>query len=323
MRAIVRDEYGSPDRLSLREVDIPEPAPGEVRVRVKAAGTNAGDHHLLRGSPWLVRPMAGGMFRPKIRILGGNVAGTVDTVGSAVTAWKVGEEVVGELSSHGYGGFADFVCAAAGAFVARPDAVPPEVAAVVPTAGITALQAVRDEGGARAGQRVLVVGASGGVGTFAVQIARDLGTEVTGVCSGRNAEMVRSIGAHHVVDYTAHDVTTLGEKYDLIVDVAAFRSFRDYRPIVAPGGRYVLVGGKPKWLYQAMLLGPLVSALDDRTFGFFIVQPNPEHLRTLLDMIAERRLNPVIDRHYPLEKVPDAIRYMETRRARGKVVIDL
>lgn len=309
--------------MTLREVDTPEPAPGQVRVRVAAAGTNAGDHHLLRGSPWLVRPMAGGMFRPKIRILGGNVAGTVDAVGDGVTAWSVGDEVVGELSSHGYGGFADFVCAPAEAFVARPEAVPAEVAAVVPTAGITALQAVRDKGEARAGERVLVVGASGGVGTFAVQIAHDLGAQVTGVCSGRNADMVRSIGADHVVDYTAHDVTTLGEQYDLIIDVAAFRTFLDYRPIVAPGGRYVLVGGTPKWLYQAMLLGPLVSARSDRTFGFFIVQPSTDDLRTLLEMTAEGRLNPVIDRHYPLEEVPDAIRYLETRRARGKVVIDV
>ena len=321
MKAVVYERYGPPEVLELRDLPEPTPGDGEVVVRVRAAGTNAGDWHLMRGDPFLVRLVVGGITRPKHPVLGGNVAGTVEAVGPGVTDLAPGDDVVGELSEYGYGGFAEQVRGPATAFVRKPEAVSFVEGAALPTAGITALQALRDGGGLKTGERVLVNGASGGVGTFAVQIAKVMGAHVTGVCSTRNLELVGSIGADEVVDYTRTDITEGGARFDLVIDVAAFRSFMDYRGILTPGGRYVLVGGAPARTYQIMLLGPLVSMVGDRTMKFFITQPTSDDLKTLLDWMADGRIRTVLDRTYPLAEVPEAIRYLETGRARGKVVI--
>jgi NADPH:quinone reductase-like Zn-dependent oxidoreductase len=248
------------------------------------------------------------------------VAGTVEAVGLGVTRFRPGDAVFGDLSEHGYGGFAEYVAGPESAFAAKPEGVSFEAAAAVPTAAVTAYQALQAGRELRPGDHVAVNGASGGVGTFAVQIAKALGAEVTGVCSTRNVELVRGLGADHVVDYTQDDFVA-GRRYDRIVDAAAFRSILDYRHALDPDGVYVLVGGAPGRTYQAMLLGPILSRKGVRKMLFFIMQPNPDDLEAVRDLVAAGRVTPVLDRSYALDQVPDAIRYLEAGHARGKVTI--
>ena len=321
MRAIVRDAYGAPDVLRLDDVPIPTPNEKEVLVKVRAASVNAGDWRLLRADPFLVRLMGEGLLRPRHRVLGFDVAGEVEAVGPGVQHRHVGDAVFGDLSQHGFGGFAEYVCAPERAFASKPSRLSFEEAAAVPVAGVTALQGLRDEGQIQSGDAVLINGASGGVGTFAVQIARAFGATVTGVCRRGKRGLVHALGANRVIDYTRDDVTTREERYDLILDTAAHRSPRVYRRILAPDGVYVMVGGSMLRLFQTMLLRPWVARTSDRRLATLMATPSPDDLRGLAELIEDGAVTPVLDRLFPLSEVPQAIRYVEEGRARGKVVV--
>ncbi|MFC6973615.1 NAD(P)-dependent alcohol dehydrogenase [Halomicroarcula sp. GCM10025709] len=323
MHAVVTAAYGGPEVLRFAEVARPVPDDDEVLIRVVAASVGAGDWHLMRGSPFLVRLIYGGYRRPKFPILGVDVAGRVESVGRTVTGFRPGDEVVADLSESGFGGFAEYVCASETGVVSKPSTVSFEAAASAPTSAVAALQALRDAGELRAGEHVLVNGASGGVGTFAVQIAKHLGAEVTGVCSTAKLETVRSAGADHVVDYTEEDVTTAGTRYDLILDTAGSHPMRAYRRVLRPDGRYVMVGGPTSRFLQAMVLGPLLSATGTRTFRGFTLQVDRDDLATVMSLLESGDIVPVIDRRFRLRRVPEAIRYLEAGRAEGKVVIEV
>jgi NADPH:quinone reductase-like Zn-dependent oxidoreductase len=316
MKAILQHRYGSPDLLTVEEVDIPAVADDRVLVRVRASSANAGDWRRVRASPVIVR-LIEGVRSPKEKRLGGDAAGQVKAVGKDVTHVKPGDEVFGIRT----GAFAEYVSGRN--FVPKPTNLTFEQAAAVPVAGITALQAVRDHGRIQAGQRVLVTGAGGGVGTFAVQLAKAFGAEVTGVTNTGNLDLVRSIGADHVIDYSREDFTKRGQRYDVIVDVAGKPSLSACRRALAPGGTLVLVGagsgvGGPLGRMFAGLVRSRV--LRQRLVGF-IAKVNREDLVTLRELIEAGKVTPVIDRTYPLSETAEALRYLETGRARGKVVI--
>jgi len=306
--------------LSLQEVDKPVIPDNGVLVRVHAASVNAGDWHLMRGTPFLLRLIFGGLLKPKIKILGTDVAGRVEAVGKDVTQFQPGDEVFGSLSECGFGAFAEYVCATEAALMLKPANTSFEEAATVPGAALAALQGLRDFG-LVAGQKVLIVGASGGVGSFAVQIAKALGAEVTALCSTKKIDMVRSLGADCVIDYTQADVTRQGQHYDLIFDAAAYRSVFDYLPALTPEGTYVLVGGSTARFFQAMFLGPWISRLGGRKVKCLALKPDRADLIVLRDLIEAGKISPFIDRRYNLSEVPAAIRYLEQRQVRGKVAI--
>jgi NADPH:quinone reductase-like Zn-dependent oxidoreductase len=309
MKAIVSHKYGE---LALEEIDKPEIDADRALVRVHAASANPLDYHEVRGKPYVGRVMLG-LRRPKQSRRGVDAAGVVEAVGENVTELAPGDEVFGQCR----GAFGEYVRGTEETLVAKPARLTFEQAATLPVAGLTALQAVRDLGGVKAGQRVLINGASGGVGTFAVQIAKALGAEVTGVCSARNVELVRSIGADHVVDYTSADFTRSGKKYDLIVNVVAGRSTRDLKRVLAADGRLVFVSAALPQMLGAMLLGRFRGG---KVVGF-ISNPTKERLLFLKELVDDEKVTPVIDRTYTLTEVPEAIRYLETERARGKVVV--
>jgi NADPH:quinone reductase-like Zn-dependent oxidoreductase len=321
MHAVVQSVYGGPEVLEFAEVEKPTPGDDEALIRVVAASVGAGDWHLMRGTPFLIRLIYGGYRRPKFPTPGVDIAGEVEAVGAAVTAFQQGDEVIADLSEHGFGGFAEYVCVPAEALVSKPATVPFEAAAASPTSGVAALQALRDAGRLRAGEHVLVNGASGGVGTFAVQLAKHLGAEVTGVCSTAKMELVRSIGADHVIDYTETDITTAGTQYDLILDTAGSHSMRAYRHALTPRGRYVMVGGPTGRFLTALVLGPVLSMTGEQGFGSFNLKVDTDDLVFVAGLLESGDVAPVIDRRYELREVPDAIRYLEDGRATGKVVI--
>lgn len=323
MRAIVQTEYGSADVLKLADVERPIVSDNGVLVRVHASSVNAGDWHLMRGTPFLIRFIFGGILKPKIKIVGVDVAGRVEAIGKAVTQFQVGDEVFGDLSECGFGAFAEYVCAAESALALKPANTSFEEAATVPGAALAALQGLRDCGQIQSGQRVLINGASGGVGSFAVQIAKILGAEVTGVCSTQKMDMVRSLGADHVINYTQTDVTQNGQRYDLILDAAAYRSVFDYKPALTTSGTYVMVGGSTVRLFQVMFLAPWISGMSRKTVKCLVTKPNQDDLRTLKDFLETGKIVPFIDRCYPLSEVPAAISYVEQRRVRGKVAISI
>ena len=320
MKAIVYATYGPPDSLVLQEVEKPVPNADEVLVKVRAASANPADWHALRGSPFFVR-LSMGFPKPKRTILGSDIAGQVEAVGKDVTQFEIGDEVFGDLSTSGMGGFAEYTCVSEQMLARKPTNLSFEQAAAVPVAAITALQALRNAGQIEAGQRVLINGASGGVGTFAVQIAKALGADVTGFCSTRNVEMVRSIGADHVVDYTQEDFTQNGQQYDLILDAAAFRPLSDYKRALAPTGAYILVGGSTARLFQLMFMGPVLSKKEGQRFGTFMKKSKQSDMVFMKELLEDRKIVPVIDRRYPLSATPDAIRYLEEGHARGKIII--
>jgi len=322
MKAIVYRCYGSPDVLKLENVEKPTPADGEILVKIHAAAVNPLDWHYMRGTPYIMR-MESGLSTPTSTRLGVDYAGTVEAVGSSVTRFKPGDEVFGGRT----GAFAEYVSAREDrAVVLKPANLTFEQAASVPIAAITALQALRDKGQIQAGQKVLINGASGGVGTFAVQIAKSFGAEVTGVCSTRNVEMVRSIGADHVVDYTKEDFTESEQRYDLIVDMVGNHALLEYKRVLNPKGIFVIVGGP-----DGKSIGPMVSPIKalmlspfvSQKFGMLLAELNQKDLTLLRDLMQAGKVTPVIDRTYQLSEVPEAIRYLEQGRARGKVVITL
>jgi NADPH:quinone reductase-like Zn-dependent oxidoreductase len=320
MKAIVRETYGPPDVLVLEEVPLPTLRDGDVLVRVHAASANAGDWHLLRGTPLPFRLVAG-LRRPKFKIIGTDVAGHVEEVGRNVTQFRPGDEVFGELSRCGFGAYAEFAAAPETALALKPANLSFEEAATMPTAGCTALQGLR-KGRIQRGQRVLINGASGGVGTFAVQIAKTFGTEVTAVCSTRNVDMMRSIGAGHVLDYSKDDFAALGQRYDLILAANGNRSIWDYKRALSAHGSYVMSGGSNRQLAEALLFGPLLS-MGRQKFGNLLAKPNRADLMVLKELCETGKVRPVIDRRFQLSEVPAAVRYVEDGHARGKVAITL
>jgi NADPH:quinone reductase-like Zn-dependent oxidoreductase len=323
MKAIVQDMYGSPEVLELREIDKPVIEDTDVLVRVRAASVNPADWHYMRGVPYVMRPEAG-LRRPKNGVLGRDVSGQVEAVGKDVTGFRPGDEVFANVER---GGFAEYACVSEGVLSPKPANLTFEQAAAVPLAGLTALQGLRDAGQVRPQQRVLIIGASGGVGTFAVQLAKSFGADVTGVCSTRNVELVRSLGADHVVDYLHEDFIEDGRKYDLIFQLAGTRSPSDCRRALTSEGTLVVSSGESKgrWLgpmdrmIKAAVLTPFVS----QKLGSFLAKANKDDLELLKELVEAGTVKPVIDRTYPLSDVPDAIRYLEEGHARGKVVITL
>jgi NADPH:quinone reductase-like Zn-dependent oxidoreductase len=322
MKAIVYERYGSPDVLELREVDKPVVGDDQVLVRVHATSVNPVDWHTLTGTPHMVRLMAG-LLKPKSEFLGVDFAGTVEAVGKDVTRFQPGDEVFGARD----GAFADYVCVREDRAVAmKPAAVTFEQAAAVAVAAITALQGLRDKGQIQPGQKVLINGASGGVGTFAVQIAKSFGAEVTGVCSTRNVDTVRSIGADHVIDYTQEDFTRSERRYDLLLDIAGNRSWSDYRRVLDEKATLVVVGGPKgnRWigpLSQAVKLRLSSLAGSRRVVAPFLAKIKKEDLVVLQELLEAGSVTPVIDRQYELSEVPEALRYLGEGHARGKVVI--
>ena len=325
MKAVRYHRYGGPDVLELQEVAMPAAGDGELLVRVRAASVNPLDWHFMRGAPYLVRAMAG-LSRPKPSAsrLGADMAGSVEAVGQDVTGFQPGDEVFGGLEERGT--LAEYISVRADAVVLqKPAGLTFEQAAAVPVAAFTALQALRDKGRVQPGQKVLVNGASGGVGTFAVQIAKALGAEVTGVCSTANVGMVASIGADHVVDYTREDFTRAERRYDLLIDIAGNRSLAETRRVLAPKGALVLVGGpnKGRWIgpfgrtIRMLMQSPAVS----QRMVSFLAHQNRDDLAVLRELLDAGKVTPVIDRAYRLNQVAEAVRYLETGHARGKVVI--
>ena len=320
MQAIVYEEYGSPDVLEVKDVAKPTPKDDEVLIKVHAASVNAADLHLLRADPFLVR-LSSGLLKPKNKILGADIAGRVEAVGSNVKQFKPGDEVFGDISACGWGGFAEYVCARENALVLKPANITFEQAAAVPMAAVTALQGLRNKGQIQSGQKVLINGASGGVGTFAVQIAKSFGAEVTGVCSTGKMDMVRSIGADQVIDYTQEDFTQNGHRYDLILAANGYHSISDYKRVLTPKGIYVMSGGAEAQLFQAMLQGPWISMTGNQKMGNLLAKPNNADLAFVKDLLEAGKVVPVIDKRYPLTEVPEALRYLEEGHALGKVVI--
>ena len=315
MKAIVYTEYGSADVLKLKELEKPAPKENEVLIKVHAASTNPADWHLMRAEPFLAR-LANGILGPKNTRLGSDVAGIVEAVGTNVKQLQVDDEVFGSMPLELLGSFAEYVCAPKELLALKPANLTFEKAAAVPLAAYTALQGLRDKGRIKSGQKVLVNGAAGGVGTFAVQIAKSYGTEVTGVCSTRNLEMVRSIGADHVIDYTKEDVTQSGGRYDLVFDAVGNLSISDCKRLLTPDGIGSVAGfTNLSRLFQLMLFGGKNIGLMETAKG------NKKDLVFLKELLEAGKVVPVIDRAYPLSEVPAAIRYLEKGHARGKVVI--
>jgi NADPH:quinone reductase-like Zn-dependent oxidoreductase len=320
MKAIVYKEYGSPDVLEFKDVEKPTPGDDELLVKVYAASVNSADLHSLRADPFLVR-LVSGLLKPKNTILGADIAGRVEAVGRNVKQFKPGDEVFGDISGCGWGGFAEYVCPREDALALKPANITFEEAAAVPMAAVTALQGLRGKGQIQPGQKVLIHGASGGVGTFAVQIAKSFGAEVTAVGSTRNMDTMRSIGADHVIDYTREDFSQNGMQYDLIFAANGNRSISDYKRALAPKGIYVMSGGAPSQMYEAMLQGPWISMTGRKKMGNSLAKPNRTDLAFVKELLEAGKVVPVIDRRYPLSDVPDAIRYLEAGHAQGKVVI--
>ena len=322
MKAIVQDTYGSPDVLELRDIAMPVVGDDEVLVRVHAAGVDPGVWHLMSGLPYLVRIMGYGLRKPKVRIRGRDVAGRVEAVGKNVTGFHPGDEVFGICE----GSFAEYARAQVDKLAPKPAKLSFEQAATVPISGLTALQGLRDTGKVQPGQKVLIIGAAGGVGSFAVQLAKTFGAEVTGVCSTGKVDLVRSIGADHVIDYTREDFADGVQRYDLILDTAGNRSLSHLRRALAPKGTLVIVGGEGggRWLGgfdRQILRAPMLSPFVSQTLRPLISKERRNDLVVLTELIEAGKVTPIIDGTHPLSEVPEAIRYLERGHARGKVVI--
>jgi len=321
MKAIVCTKYGPPDVLQLKEVEKPTPKDNEVLIKVHAASVNDWDWGLLRGKPFMNRLFLG-LLKPKNKILGGDIAGRVEVVGRNIKQFQPGDVVFGDLSGCGFGAFAEYVCARENAITLKPASMTFEEAAAVPQAAILALLGLRDKGQIQPGQKVLINGAGGGAGTFAVQIAKSFGAEVTGVDSTRKLDMMRSIGADQVIDYTQEDFTKNEQHYDLILDFAAYHSIFDYKRALNPKGIYVMVGGSSARFFQFMFLGLWILMTTSKKMGILMHKANKD-LAFMIELLEAGKVVPVIDRRYTLSEVPEALRYFGEGHARGKVVITL
>lgn len=317
MKAIVHKQYGAPDVMRLVEIEKPTPSDNQVLVKIHAASVNALDWHLLTADIFLVR-LSMGLFGPKNPVRGADIAGRVEAVGRNVTKFKPGDEVFGDTA---HGGFAEYAVASERALVLKPSNLSFEQAAAIPVAALTALQGLRDVGKIQAGQEVLINGAAGGVGTFAVQIAKAFGSEVTAVCSTRNLEQTRALGADHVIDYSKENFTESGQRYDLIFAANGYHPLAAYKRVLKPRGIYVMAGGTSKQIFDAMLFGGLMSEKDGRKMTNFMAESKLEDLQTLKEMCEAGKIVPVIDKRYPLEQTPEALRYLGAGHARGKVIV--
>jgi NADPH:quinone reductase-like Zn-dependent oxidoreductase len=324
MKAVICTRYGSPDVLQLQEVEKPSPCEDEVLIRIHAASINARDWRLMRAKPFFVRLMPGNLLHPKNRVLGVDFAGIVEATGYKVGQIKPGDEVFGFMpSASGRGTFAEYVCAKENLITLKPANLTFDQAAAVPLAAMTAWQGLRDKGNIQPGQRVLINGASGGVGTFAVQIAKSFGAEVTAVCSMKHLEMARSLGADHIIDRTVDDFTRNGQKYDLILAVNGYHPINDYLRALNQGGSYVVAGGSMRQLIQAVSSGQHGTAPGRQTISILSMQHNRNDLVLIKELIEAGKIKPVIDRCYPLAKTPEAFRYFENEHPSGKIAIEI
>lgn len=320
MKAIVYTKYGSPEVLELREIKNPLPKPAEVLIKVHAVSINSWDWDLLRGIP-LVNRLMFGILKPN-KILGCDIAGEIEAVGTSVTNFKVGDRVLGDLSGCGWGGLAEYVCGSENALRLKPEQMTYEQAAAVPQAGLLALQGLRDEGGVKANQSVLINGAGGGVGSFAIQLAKLVGAKVTGVDRASKFKMMRSLGADHVVDYTQEDFTKKSERYDLILDVMGFHSLLDYRRVLNPDGRYIMVGGSMTLANQLILMGRCISRMGRKKMQLLLHKPN-KGLDIMLELFEAGTVVPMIDQIFPFSDACEAFRYFGKGEVQGKVVISV
>ncbi len=329
MKAMACTKFGPPDVLKLAEIQKPAPNGDEVLVKVQASSVNYNTLVHVSGKPFLARLMGVGFLKSKIKIPGNDIAGRVEAIGGNVKQFQPGDEVIGDLCGCGLGAFAEYVCVPENALALKPANLSFEEAAAVPEAAVVALQGLRDKGRIQPGQKVLIYGASGGIGTFAVQIAKAFGAEVTGVCSTRNVDLVRSLGADHVIDYTKEDFIKSGQQYDLILATAGYRSIFDYKRALSPKGIYVATGGSmtgPKamaQIFQPMLLGPWLSMAGSKKFYVLTLKINQKDLSFMKELIEAGKVKPVIDRRYPLNGAAEALRYYGEGHARGKVVITM
>jgi NADPH:quinone reductase-like Zn-dependent oxidoreductase len=319
MKAVVYTKYGSPDVLQIKDVEKPAPRENEVLIKIHAASVNAYDWHLLTADIFLVRFMGGGLLKPKFTRLGADIAGRVEAVGKNVKQFHPGDEVFGMVR----GGFAEYTCALEDALALKPSNLSFEAAAAVPMAAITALQGLRDEGKIQAGQKVLINGASGGVGTFALQIAKSFGAEVTAVCSTGNVEQALSIGADHVIDYTKEDFTESGKQYDLIFAANGYHPLAAYKRALTPKGIYVMAGGTKAQMFQGVLMGSWMSETSGRKMGGVSAKRSQKDLVILKELLEAGKIVPVIDKRYSLNEAAEALRYLGEGHARGKVVITM
>lgn len=320
MKAILQTKYGLPDVLQLKEVEKPTPKDDEVLIKVHATSVNTADLYILKGKPFLVRLMEG-VQKPKYKIPGSDIAGQVESIGKNIKQFQPGDDVFGNMSSYGRGGFAEYVCAPENALALKPDNISFEAAAATPLAAVTALQGIRDKGKICSGQNVLINGASGGVGTFAVQLAKSFGAEVTAVVSTKKLEMANSIGADHVIDYTQEDFTKNGQHYDLIIGANGYHPIYDYKRALSSRGIYVMTGGSLTQIFQAILLGPCISMTGSKKMGAVSLKPSQKDLVFMKELLEAGKIVPMIDRFYKLSEVPDAFKYLEEGHASGKVVI--
>ncbi len=320
MKAIVYHKYGSPDVLNLEEVQKPTPSDDEVLVKVHAASVNSSDWELLRGTPFANRVLSGLLKPTRIKILGADIAGRVEAVGRNVKLFQPVDEVFGDISGCGWGGFAEYVCARENALTLKPASMTFDEAAAVPQAAVLALQGLRYKGQIQPGQKVLINGGGGGAGTFAVQIAKSFGAEVTGVDSTSKLDMMRSIGADQVIDYTQEDFTQNRQSYDRIVDMAAHHSTFDYKRALSPKGIYGVIGGSQLRILQTVLLGSWISLIGSKKMGLVLHKPNKD-LAFMIELFEAGKVVPVIDRRYPLGEVAEALRYFGEGHVQGKVVI--
>jgi len=322
LKAITYKRYGSPDVLELKEVEKPTPKDEEVLVKIIAASINVEDLDFLRGRGFSVRFV--GPLKPKYKILGFDLAGRIETVGRNVKQFKPGDEVFGDLFSYGFGAFAEYVCAPEKALMLKPESITFEQAATIPSRAIIALQGLRDKRQIQPGQKVLINGAGGGVGPFAIQIAKYYGAEVTCVDNTKKLDMLRSIGADHVIDYIQEDFTKNGQHYDLILDIAAHHSIFDYKRALSPKGIYLIVGGSRSSILQAVFLGPLISIIGSKKMGLMIWKPNKkEDLEFMKELIESGKVVPVIDKTYPLSEGTAAFKHFEEGTPQGKIVITM
>ncbi|MDN5202707.1 NAD(P)-dependent alcohol dehydrogenase [Fulvivirgaceae bacterium BMA10] len=320
MKAVVYHKYGSPEVLKLEEIPKPSPEDNEVLIKVHAASVNSWDWDLLRGRPYIVRLW--GLFKPKYTTPGADVAGRVEAVGKNVKRFQPGDEVFGDLCQCGWGGFAEYVCVHENALAIKPASMTFEEAAAIPQAGVMALQSIQDKGQVQSGQKVLINGAGGGVGTFAIQMAKSLGAEVTGVDSAEKHAMMQSIGADHVIDYRREDFAKNGQQYDLIIDVVANRSVFDYKRALKPHGIFVMIGGAGNSIVQTMFLGPIISKFGKKEIGILAHEPN-KHLDAIKALFEAEKVRSIIDRCYPIGEISEAMRYFGEGHVQGKVIITM
>lgn len=320
MKAVVYENYGGPEVLRINKVDRPSPKKNEVLIKVCAASINSWDWDMIRGEPIFVRMW--GLTRPRYTIPGADIAGVVEAIGEEVTKFKPGDHVFGDLCENGWGGYAEYTCADVNALALKPSELSFEEASAIPQAGLMAWQCLHDTARLSAGQRVLIIGAGGGVGTFAVNIAKSLGAEVTAVDRNDKHELLKTLGADHFIDYKKEDFTKGNQSYDLIVDVVANHSLRDYSKCLRPQGRFLMVGGTTGAILQTMLFGRMYSRIYKRKLGLFPYAPN-QGLTTFVTFLQNNQIKPVIDRCYLLDEVANAFRYYESGAVKGKIVITL